>query len=254
MKAHRLASYFPIMEDEKFEKFVEDIKENGQLEPIVTYQGEILDGLNRYRACQRLGIEPKFTEYKGDDPLHYVISINVHRRHMSVSQLAMVATEMLPEFEKEAKKRKGIKGSASRDAEVVLNHEGYAKSSLQAAREFGISQPSVERAKRIKEQAPEKVEAIRQGKETVKSVDNELRIKEAREYVAKEYDKALDKEVKKRPQIVSNYFEEIKNYKSILAIAIASAKIGMFAEESKNIIIGKHGEINNLMKELEELI
>ena len=105
MEAHRLASYFPIMEDEKFEKFKEDIKENGQLEPIITFDNQILDGLNRYRACTELGITPQFKAYGGKDPLHYVVSVNVHRRHMSVSQLAMVATEMLPEFEEEAKKR-----------------------------------------------------------------------------------------------------------------------------------------------------
>ena len=109
MEAHRLASYFPIMEDEKFDKFKDDIKQNGQLEPIITFDNQILDGLNRYRACTELGITPNFIEYKGKDPLHYVISVNVHRRHMTPSQLAMVATEMLPEFEEEAKKTKSDK-------------------------------------------------------------------------------------------------------------------------------------------------
>jgi len=187
MKAHRLASYFPIMEGEKFDKFVEDIKENGQLEPILLFDGEILDGVNRYKACQQLGIEPKFTEYKGKDPLHYVISVNVHRRHMTVSQLAMVANEMLPEFEKEAKKRQGIKRDSSKlfEENKVLNNQGFESSSIQVATEFGISDRSVQQAKRIKEKAPEKVADIISGKESVGSIDLELRAKAEKERKAR---------------------------------------------------------------------
>jgi len=185
MKAHRLASYFPIMEGEKFDKFVEDIKENGQIEPILLFDGEILDGVNRYKACQQLGIEPKYTEYQGKDPLHYVISVNVHRRHMSASQLAMVATEMLPEFEKITKiGRPTNEEKVIRDLGPNLNTE-ERRSSEQVAKEFGISSKSVRRAKRVKEQAPEKVRAGIQGKENIKAIDTELRIKAETERKAK---------------------------------------------------------------------
>jgi len=182
MKAHRLASYFPIMEGEKFDKFVEDIKKNGQLEPIITFDNQILDGLNRYKACQQLGIEPKFTEYKGKDPLHYVVSVNVHRRHMSVSQLAMVATEMLPEFEEEAESRRKEKRAETISGALGPQERVEAdRSSEQVAQEFGISGKSVRRAKRVKEQAPEKVEAIVQGRENIRSVDTELRMNAEKE-------------------------------------------------------------------------
>lgn len=102
MKIHKYAEYFPALEGEEFNLLVEDIKKNGQVEAIVTYRGEILDGANRYRACRAAGVEPKYQEYTGDDPLGHVVSLNVRRRHMDVSQRAMLATEMLPEFEAKA--------------------------------------------------------------------------------------------------------------------------------------------------------
>src|SRR5262249_5919613 len=53
-----------------------------------------LDGVNRYLACQRLGIEVKAMAYRGDDPIGFVLSANVHRRHLDTSQRSMVAAKL----------------------------------------------------------------------------------------------------------------------------------------------------------------
>jgi ParB-like chromosome segregation protein Spo0J len=79
---------FPPITEEDFGKLAADIKLNGLHQPIVRYQGKILDGNNRYRACELVKIVPKFAEFNGDDAAarNYVISANIHRRHLSLEQ------------------------------------------------------------------------------------------------------------------------------------------------------------------------
>jgi len=86
---HALSSAFPSMSESQLEDLVEDIKQNGLLEPIVVYQNQILDGWHRWSACQRANITPKFVTYGGDNPIDYVKSKNLNRRHLSESQRAM---------------------------------------------------------------------------------------------------------------------------------------------------------------------
>src|SRR5436309_6004790 len=90
MHFHPLAEIFPILSGQHFDELAVDIRDNGLREPIVTHDGKILDGRTRYLACLRVGIEPKFEEYTGEDPLAYVISLNLRRRHLDESQRAMV--------------------------------------------------------------------------------------------------------------------------------------------------------------------
>jgi ParB-like chromosome segregation protein Spo0J len=97
LKFHPLADLFPPMEGQDFDDLVADIKANGLHEPIVTYEGMILDGRNRYRACIKAGIEPKLI--KGDDwiddPAAYVISANIHRRHLTAEQKRELVEKLL---------------------------------------------------------------------------------------------------------------------------------------------------------------
>lgn len=87
---HPYADKFPMLPDNELEELAESIKQNGQRQPIVlTEDGLILDGRNRYRACEMINVEPEIEVYDGDDLAAYVIDCNVSRRHLTTGQRAM---------------------------------------------------------------------------------------------------------------------------------------------------------------------
>lgn len=93
--AHPIASLFPIMDGPELAELAADIREHGQHEPVILHRdGTILDGRNRWRACEIAGVEPVCETYTGDNPLALVISLNLKRRHLTESQRAMVAAKI----------------------------------------------------------------------------------------------------------------------------------------------------------------
>jgi hypothetical protein len=94
LETHPLANIFPLLEGAAFEELVADIGAYGLREDITLFDNQILDGRNRYRACIASGVEPRFRDYVGDDPIAFVISANLKRRHLSESQRAMIAAKL----------------------------------------------------------------------------------------------------------------------------------------------------------------
>lgn len=88
LKQHPLSAAFPSMSDADFLALRDDIEDNGQRDPIVVFEGMVLDGWHRYRSCAELGIPPVLVDFDGSDPVPFVISRNLHRRHLSASQRA----------------------------------------------------------------------------------------------------------------------------------------------------------------------
>lgn len=87
---HPLCTLFPRLSGPEFDALRDDIKENGLRQPIVLHEGMILDGGNRYRACVDAGIEPTFKQFVGGNLVSFVLSANLHRRHMTASQQAAI--------------------------------------------------------------------------------------------------------------------------------------------------------------------
>jgi ParB-like chromosome segregation protein Spo0J len=97
---HPAADLFPMIEGKAWEEFKEDVQTNGFLESITLYRGQILDGRNRYRAAIELGKldELGVAEFDDDhdfDPFQWVLSQNLHRRHLTESQRASVAAKLV---------------------------------------------------------------------------------------------------------------------------------------------------------------
>ena len=88
---HDLAALFPMMTEAELDNLAGSIQRRGLLYPIVLYEGKVLDGRNRLLACEKAGVEPMFTEYRGDHPLEDVIAWNADRRDLSTSQRAAIA-------------------------------------------------------------------------------------------------------------------------------------------------------------------
>jgi hypothetical protein len=154
------------LEGREFDEFVADIKTNGLHEPIWIYQGEILDGRNRYRACIAGGVEVRTREYTGDSPVAFVWSLNGARRQLNKSQLAMIAVKMLEPLKAEAKKRQG----ARTDLNIPTVPEGSGESGeavAQAAALVGLGATSVYQAKAVIDRAPELAKQVESGKISV---------------------------------------------------------------------------------------
>jgi ParB family chromosome partitioning protein len=150
MKYHPVANIFPMIEGAEYDALVADIKENGLHESIWLYEDKILDGRNRARACKDAGVEIKTREYKGKDPLGFVISLNLKRRHLNESQRAMIAARIATMSEGRPEK---------------TTAQNCAVSQTDAAERMAVSRRTVQSARVVQERGtPELSRAVDSGK------------------------------------------------------------------------------------------
>lgn len=173
MNHHPASEIFPMMDPEAFTALVADIRVNGLIEPIVLDSiGNILDGRNRYQACIEAGVSPRFSIYEGSNPVAYVTSVNLHRRHLTASQKALVAACLAKEYEEPAKERQGTRNDITPRLEESERGEAVEK----AAREVGVSRGYTYDAKQIMEQSPELAGAVAEGRITIPEAKRELEV------------------------------------------------------------------------------
>ena len=149
---HPICDLFPRMPGPEFVALKKDIRENGLLEPIWLYDGKVLDGRHRHFACQEVGVEPRYRQYEGSNPLGFVISLNLNRRHLSESQRAMVAANLA----------NMVVGGKEANSANLPNCQPVSQSV--AAQLLQVSTRAVTSAAKVKRSAPaEVVEAVKNG-------------------------------------------------------------------------------------------
>ena len=152
---HDLCKLFPPMPEDQFNSLIDSIRDHGLLTPIMLYEGKILDGRHRYKACINLGVEPLFEIYEGEDALGYVIALNLSRRHLDDSQRALIAGRL-------SNLKRGSNQSASK---TLVPNGTPALTAQEAGDRMNVPKRSVDRARKVlKTGSAELVEAVEHGK------------------------------------------------------------------------------------------
>jgi ParB-like chromosome segregation protein Spo0J len=152
LKFHPLCTILPAMTPAANDELEADIVEHGLIDPIITYEGAIIDGRHRYLICRRTGVEPRFEEYTGHDPLAFVISKNLKRRHLSESQRAMIAGRV-------ANLEQGVRSDRAATLPVLPVTQSAAASML------AVSERSVRSAVKIQHEGePQLILAVEEGR------------------------------------------------------------------------------------------
>lgn len=188
MKIHPAADIFPAMDDATFAGFKEDIRAHGLREPIlVDQQGRILDGRNRARACQEIGMPLRTIQWDGNgSAVERVISLNLHRRHLTTQQREQIAVDVLALFEKEARERQktarpGVRGGIASGKSATSDDAGFdygenqklGRARDKAAAALNVSGRGVSNAKRLRKHAPDKAAAVKAGTATMRDAERE---------------------------------------------------------------------------------
>ena len=182
MKKHAL-NIFPEANEEDFNRLLEDIRNNGfdQSQPVIVYDGAILDGWNRYRACQAIGISPAIKTFDGDQSaaLQLVMRTN-KRRNLNKGQWATIAIEaedVLKALADDAAKNVGGRPSATNEKpqqKIVAVSSNRNVTDTKAAELFNTNRTYINQAAKVKENAPEAFEKVKAGKMTLQDAMKEV--------------------------------------------------------------------------------
>jgi len=161
LRPHSLAALFPELPPEELAELARDINERGQLEPIILHKGLILDGHNRYRACQIAGVKPQTEEFNPKatkrSPNEFVLSRNLRRRHLSVGQKAAIALEWSEQIQLSPRAEKN-------------RRRGRPKGALtEAAKNIGINEQRVFEARQIRDADAALYRKVRAGSRSLNS-------------------------------------------------------------------------------------
>src|SRR4051794_14652462 len=148
---HPVANLWPLLPEAELAELAEDIRANGLRYPIWRHRdGRIIDGRNRWLACQSIGVDCPANIFDGSDAelIPFVVSLNEKRRHLTVDQRAAIAADLVTLSHGSNQRQR--KQEASREA----SSSSTALTDAEAAKLMSVSESSVERAKAVRRAAP----------------------------------------------------------------------------------------------------
>lgn len=166
ISVHPACECFPPLDEAPLAEFAADLRQHGLRTPIVFWGGDeapeeadsrtgdeaakcqgrlpLLDGRNRLDGCAAAGLltEKGLThildtaEIRYGDPVAYVVSTNLHRRHLTESQRAMVATKIadLPPGRSQMRKFAHLTQDKPHPQQEAADLLGVSRRSVQHAR------------------------------------------------------------------------------------------------------------------------
>jgi hypothetical protein len=169
---HPYADVFNLIAGSEFEQLVEDVRKHGLRDRIVLYDGMILDGRNRYRAAIAAGLlseddDPddrpahfqRFVSAVDGDPIAFVISKNIFRRHLTVAQRSYAMAEV-ETF------RHG--GAREQDANLQLDRASRAE----LAERAGVSERSIASAAVVRDHGVAELKAaVKRGEVSISAAE-----------------------------------------------------------------------------------
>lgn len=126
MQWHPIACIFPMLHDDELQRLAEDIREQGQREPIVLFDGKVLDGRNRYLACKMASVIPTQIHFKGSDQdaLNFVWSTNSKCSRIVAESVRKSRCEMTSELKQNPVPHEHV---AARGGRCCDCHHSYQK-------------------------------------------------------------------------------------------------------------------------------
>jgi hypothetical protein len=180
LQVHPVAEMFPLIEGDDYQSLVEDVKRHGVREPVWLHpDGSIIDGRNRARAAADAGAHLPTRTWDGTGSLvEFVLSLNLHRRHLTSSQKAVLADSIEPMLAAEAKKRQRQGGEISQQGSQIVDYpdsSNEGKAAQQAAKLVGTNRQYVADVKKIRQAGRTDIIAqIQSGSLTVPQAKREL--------------------------------------------------------------------------------
>ena len=183
-------SLIPPLSDDEYDRLEKSLVKHGYQdwrEPIITWNGTIIDGHNRYHICDEHGIKFKQMEMQFESreaAKIWIIENQFKRRNLSKYDRSVLALQLEPLYAAEAKRRaldgnsRGGKSSQKSDATSDGSEEGgksyHLRTDEQLAKLAGTSRDTIRKVKVIETEAAKGNQTAIDAREAVKNGEKSI--------------------------------------------------------------------------------